>query len=418
MVPPLDLLSRPRRNRRSPTIRAGLAETILRPENLILPVFIHDGEDNIPVASMPGVDRLGWRTGLLEEVRRARAVGVNAIDLFPKTPEQLKTPTAEEAYNPDGLVQRAIRLLKDTYPDLEIYTDVALDPYNSDGHDGIVRDDGVIMNDETVELLCRQALSQAAAGADCVSPSDMMDGRVGAIREALDDAGYTGVSIMSYTAKYASAFYGPFRDALGSAPKASAPEAEAPAAPRRRRPGGRVVPPNKRTYQQDPANARRCARPRWTRARAPTSSWSSRACPTWMSSACCTRAPCCPSPPTRSQVRVRMVGGVVVWRLPCCFSRYLENSIQYKSAPTSPSPLPHSRQASTRCWRPPFKTAGWRKRMQCWSPCSASSAPGPRSSFPTTPAAPPSGCRGIPCTGTEAGAVARAQRATHDFLTH
>ena len=260
MVPPLDLLSRPRRNRRSPTIRAGLAETILRPENLILPVFIHDGEDNIPVASMPGVDRLGWRTGLLEEVRRARAVGVNAIDLFPKTPEQLKTPTAEEAYNPDGLVQRSIRLLKDTYPDLEIYTDVALDPYNSDGHDGIVRDDGVIMNDETVELLCRQALSQAAAGADCVSPSDMMDGRVGAIREALDDAGYAHVSIMSYSAKYASAFYGPFRDALGSAPKASAPEAEAPAAPRRRRPGGRVVPPNKRTYQQDPANAREALR--------------------------------------------------------------------------------------------------------------------------------------------------------------
>jgi porphobilinogen synthase len=195
---------------------------------------------------MPGVERLGWRHGLLDAVRVARSLGVNSVVIFPKTPEHLKTPTGEESFNPDGLAQRSIRLLKDTFPDLEVYTDVALDPYNSDGHDGIVRDDGVILNDETVEFLCRQAVSQARAGADVVSPSDMMDGRVGAIRRALDREGFTNVSIMSYTAKYASAFYGPFRDALASAP----------------RPGEshRIIPPNKKTYQQDPANYREALR--------------------------------------------------------------------------------------------------------------------------------------------------------------
>jgi porphobilinogen synthase len=195
---------------------------------------------------MPGVSRLAWRTGLLAAVDAARAQGVNSVVLFPKTPEALKTRTGEEAFNPDGLVQRAIRLLKAAHPDLEVYTDVALDPYNSDGHDGIVRDDGVILNDETVEFLCRQAVSQAEAGADCVSPSDMMDGRVGAIRGALDAAGFPHVGIMSYTAKYASAFYGPFRDALASAPRAGG--------------GGRVIPPTKATYQQDPANWRESLR--------------------------------------------------------------------------------------------------------------------------------------------------------------
>lgn len=191
---------------------------------------------------MPGVSRLGWKTGLLRAVSEARAEGVNSVVLFPKvkdlvsfssfpffchlfseggraffllsfsskrtktepqktskkqkqTPEHLKTPTGEEAFNPDGLVQRAIRLLKSEFPDLEIYTDVALDPYNCDGHDGIVADDGEILNDETVEFLCRQAVSQARAGADCVAPSDMMDGRVGAIRDALDDAGFTNVRV-------------------------------------------------------------------------------------------------------------------------------------------------------------------------------------------------------------------------------
>ncbi|BDA43609.1 Delta-aminolevulinic acid dehydratase, chloroplastic [Coccomyxa sp. Obi] len=246
IVPPQDILSRPRRNRRSPSIRGAISETFITPSNLILPVFIHDGEQNIPISSMPGVDRLGWRHGLLSAVAEARSYGVNSVVLFPKTPEELKTRTGEEAFNPDGLVQRSIRLLKDKYPDLEIYTDVALDPYNSDGHDGIVRDDGVILNDETVEFLCRQAVSQARAGADCVSPSDMMDGRVGAIRRALDREGFSHVSIMSYTAKYASAYYGPFRDALASAPKAGEEH--------------RVIPSNKKTYQQDPANYREALR--------------------------------------------------------------------------------------------------------------------------------------------------------------
>ena len=245
-LPRQDLPTRPRRNRRSPTIRSAVRETILTPANLLLPLFIHEGAEDVPIPSMPGVSRLAWRTGLLAAVDAARAQGVNSVVLFPKTPEALKTRTGEEAFNPDGLVQRAIRLLKAAHPDLEVYTDVALDPYNSDGHDGIVRDDGVILNDETVEFLCRQAVSQAEAGADCVSPSDMMDGRVGAIRGALDAAGFPHVGIMSYTAKYASAFYGPFRDALASAPRAGG--------------GGRVIPPTKATYQQDPANWRESLR--------------------------------------------------------------------------------------------------------------------------------------------------------------
>eukprot|EP00891_Asterochloris_glomerata_P003263 jgi/Astpho2/3263/Aster-08030 len=266
MVETQDLPSRPRRNRRSPAIRHAISETHISPANLILPVFVHDGEDNQPIHSMPGVDRLGWRHGLIDSVRDARAEGVNSVVIFPKasvlaeynlqaepalpaaglTPEHLKTETGEEAFNPDGLAQRSISLLKDTFPDIEVYTDVALDPYSSDGHDGIVRDDGVIMNDETVEFLCRQAVSQARAGADVVSPSDMMDGRVGAIRQALDREGFTEVSIMAYTAKYASAFYGPFRDALASAPKPGQEH--------------RIIPPNKKTYQQDPANYREALR--------------------------------------------------------------------------------------------------------------------------------------------------------------
>lgn len=246
VVTPQDLPSRPRRNRRSPTVRRAFSETTISPSNLILPVFVHDGEKNIPIDSMPGVSRLGWKHGLIDSVAEARSLGVNQVVIFPKTPDHLKTPTGEEAFNPNGLAQRSISLLKDTFPDLEVYTDVALDPYNCDGHDGIVRDDGVIMNDETVEYLCRQAVSQARAGADVVSPSDMMDGRVGAIRRALDSEGFTNVSIMSYTAKYASAFYGPFRDALASAPNAGS--------------AGRVIPPNKKTYQQDPANYREALR--------------------------------------------------------------------------------------------------------------------------------------------------------------
>jgi len=195
---------------------------------------------------MPGIYRLAYGKNVLDAVAEARSYGVHQVVIFPKTPDHLKTPTAEEAFNPNGLSQRTISLLKDAYPDLEVYTDVALDPYNSDGHDGIVRDDGVILNDETVEYLCKQAVSQARAGADCVSPSDMMDGRVSAIRGALDSEGYTNVSIMAYTAKYASAFYGPFRDALASAPK--------PGQAHRR------IPPNKKEYQMDPANYREALR--------------------------------------------------------------------------------------------------------------------------------------------------------------
>jgi len=166
---------------------------------------------------------------------------VMSVVLFPKTPDNLKTQTCEECYNPGGLAQRAIRNVKQAYPDVVVYTDVALDPYNSLGHDGIVRSDGVILNDETIAYLCKQAVSQAEAGADYVSPSDMMDGRVGCLRDALDAAGFTNVGIMSYSAKYASAFYGPFRDALDSAPA----EAE-----------DWIVPDGKETYQQDPANYR------------------------------------------------------------------------------------------------------------------------------------------------------------------
>ncbi|CAK7346963.1 unnamed protein product [Dovyalis caffra] len=193
VVPSLPLSRRPRRNRKSPAMRASFQETSISAANFVYPLFIHEGQEDTPIGAMPGCYRLGWRHGLVEEVAKARDVGVNSIVLFPKVPDALKTSTGDEAYNDNGLVPRAIRLLKDKYPDLVIYTDVALDPYSSDGHDGIVREDGVIMNDETVYQLCKQAVSQARAGADVVSPSDMMDGRVGAIREALDAEGFQHV---------------------------------------------------------------------------------------------------------------------------------------------------------------------------------------------------------------------------------
>ncbi|EPS73981.1 delta-aminolevulinic acid dehydratase, partial [Genlisea aurea] len=235
IVSPLPLNRRPRRNRRTPALRAAFQETNISPANLVYPLFIHEGEEDTPIGAMPGCYRLGWRNGLVEEVVcKARDVGVNSVVLFPKVPDPLKTSTGDEAYNENGLVPRSIRLLKDKYPDLVIYTDVALDPYSSDGHDGIVREDGVIMNDETVHQLCKQAVAQARAGADVVSPSDMMDGRVGAIRAALDAEGFEHVSIMSYTAKYASSFYGPFREALDSNPRFG----------------------DKKTYQMNPANYR------------------------------------------------------------------------------------------------------------------------------------------------------------------
>ena len=234
---PLRLRSRPRRNRRDAVIRAFHRETHLGVEHFIYPLFIHGGDGDAPIGSMPGCARLS-PAGLLREVERARAVGVGAVVLFPAIPDALKAPDGREAHNPDGLIPRTIAALKERWPELVVVTDVALDPYNSDGHDGIVGPDGRILNDETVAALCAQALAQARAGADVVAPSDMMDGRVGAIRDALDAEGFTEVAILAYTAKYASAFYGPFREALDSAPRSG----------------------DKKTYQMDPANAREALR--------------------------------------------------------------------------------------------------------------------------------------------------------------
>lgn len=233
----LNLIERPRRNRRNPWTRAMMRETRLGPEHFILPLFIHDGAGRQPIRSMPGCDRLSL-DALMDEVGGAREDGVGAVVLFPAVDDALKTARGEESHNPKGLVPRAIRRLKAEWPDLVVVTDVALDPYSSDGHDGIVSPDGRILNDETVSVLVKQALAQAEAGADIISPSDMMDGRVGAIRAGLDEHGFCEVQILAYTAKYASAFYGPFRDALDSAPRFG----------------------DKKTYQMDPANAREALR--------------------------------------------------------------------------------------------------------------------------------------------------------------
>ncbi len=232
----MDLPVRPRRNRKSEGVRALSRETVLTPGDFVLPLFLHDEQSDEAIESMPGCTR--WSlAGLVREAGEALALGVPAVVLFPAIAEGLKTRDAAECFNPDGLVPRAIRALKKAHPDLVVMTDVALDPYNLDGHDGLV-ENGEIVNDATVEVLCRQALTQADAGADIVAPSDMMDGRVAALRTALDQAGHSRVSICSYTAKYASAFYGPFRGALGSAPKAG----------------------DKKTYQMDPANRREALR--------------------------------------------------------------------------------------------------------------------------------------------------------------
>ena len=226
---------RPRRNRKSPAIRSLVRETTLSPGDLVQPLFVHEGRDQ-DIKSMPGCRR--WSLdGLVREAGECHALGIPAVVLFPKIEDSLKNSEASECFNEDGLIPRAIRALKEAHPSLMVITDVALDPYNSDGHDGIVRD-GEIVNDETVATLCCQAQCHAAAGADIVAPSDMMDGRVGTIRGALDESGYENVSILSYTAKYASAYYGPFRGALDSSPKAG----------------------DKKTYQMDPANAREAIR--------------------------------------------------------------------------------------------------------------------------------------------------------------
>jgi porphobilinogen synthase len=232
-----DLIYRPRRLRRTEALRQLVQETHLRVQDLIYPLFVMEGENQRQeVESMPGCYRYTLDL-LLKEVEEAANLGIPAVALFPVVPEEKKDPTGRESFNPEGLIQRAVRRIKQEIPEILVITDVALDPYNSDGHDGIVRD-GVILNDETVEVLVKQALSQAEAGTDIVAPSDMMDGRVGAIREALDEQGYTDVAILAYSAKYASAFYGPFRDALGSAPKWG----------------------DKKTYQMAPANAREALR--------------------------------------------------------------------------------------------------------------------------------------------------------------
>ena len=233
----MELIERPRRNRKNPWMRAMMREHYVGPQHFIYPLFIHGGDGRQAIESMPGCDRLGLNA-LMDEAGAAIDDGVGAIVLFPAIPEALKTSGGEESFNPDGLIPTAIRQLKSTYPKLNIVTDVALDPYSADGHDGIVSPDGQILNDETVEVLCKQAVAQADAGADIIAPSDMMDGRVGAIRDALDASGHHTVSILAYTAKYASAFYGPFRDALDSAPRFG----------------------DKKTYQMDPANVREATR--------------------------------------------------------------------------------------------------------------------------------------------------------------
>jgi len=224
--------ARPRRNRKSPAIRNMVRENIVTPSNFIYPLFIHDEDYNHKIESMPGCERHSLES-MLNEVGEAYRYGVKTFVLFPKVPDELKTNLGVEAYNPNGIVHRAIRMIKDKYPDSVVCTDVALDPYSDQGHDGVV-EDGEILNDVTITQLCKQAVSQARAGADVVAPSDMMDGRVGAIRDALDSEGFTNVSILAYTAKYASAYYGPFRDALDSHPGFG----------------------DKKTYQQDPSNGR------------------------------------------------------------------------------------------------------------------------------------------------------------------
>ncbi|WP_257787275.1 porphobilinogen synthase [Acidihalobacter ferrooxydans] len=226
--------ARPRRMRRDDFSRRMMREHTLSAADFILPVFIHDGKDSVPVPSMPGVNRLSL-DDLLREAEQLMELGVPALDLFPVVPTERKDLDATEAYNPDGLVQRAIRLLKREFPALGVMTDVALDPYTVHGQDGLIDATGYVVNDETVEVLVRQSLSHAEAGADILSPSDMMDGRIGRIRAALENAGHIHTCILAYSAKYASAFYGPFRDAVGSA--------------------GNLGKGNKFTYQIDPANS-------------------------------------------------------------------------------------------------------------------------------------------------------------------
>lgn len=231
------MTERPRRNRKSAAVRNMIRETELSVSKLILPVFLVDGKNlQIPISSMPGIHR--WSLDLLlKEIDECMKLGVQTFDLFPAVDESLKDKEATYSYHPDNFYLKAIREIKKEFPESCLMSDVALDPYSSDGHDGYV-ENGKILNDKTLPILAKMSLAQAEAGIDIIGPSDMMDGRVGYIREELDDAGFTETSIMSYTAKYASAFYGPFRDALDSAPKFG----------------------DKKTYQMDPANKREALR--------------------------------------------------------------------------------------------------------------------------------------------------------------
>jgi len=221
--------------RRDAFSRRLMCETILTTSDLIYPMFVIEGERRRePVASMPGIERVSVDE-LLREAEQLMELGVPGVALFPVTPAQKKSLDAREAFNPDGLAQTAVRALKDRFPDLGVITDVALDPFTTHGQDGLIDESGYVLNDETVTVLVRQAISHADAGADVVAPSDMMDGRIGAIRRALEQAGHIHTRILAYSAKYASSFYGPFRDAVGSA--------------------ANLGKSDKCSYQMDPANA-------------------------------------------------------------------------------------------------------------------------------------------------------------------
>ncbi|WP_158859046.1 porphobilinogen synthase [Lunatibacter salilacus] len=226
------MMRRPRRNRKSPVIRGMVEETRLSVKDFILPLFLIEGNNQkVEVSSMPGIFRYSSDL-MIKEIESCMNLGIMAFDIFPAYPENKKDKTATESYNPETFYLKTIEAIKRNFPEACVMTDVAMDPYSSDGHDGLVQD-GKILNDETLEILGKMTLAQARAGADIIGPSDMMDGRVGFLRNVLDANGFQEVSIMSYTAKYASAFYNPFRDALDSAPKLG----------------------DKKTYQMDPANA-------------------------------------------------------------------------------------------------------------------------------------------------------------------
>jgi porphobilinogen synthase len=227
--------SRMRRMRRTNATRAMMAENSLSAQDLIYPMFILEGNNRAEtIASMPGIERVSIDL-LLKEAEQLIELGIPALALFPVTPVSLKSDCASEAFNPDGLAQKAVRALKECFPELAVITDVALDPFTSHGQDGLIDKHGYVMNDASIEVLIKQALSHAEAGADIVAPSDMMDGRIACIREALEQHGYVNTCIMAYSAKYASSYYGPFRDAVGSA--------------------GNIKGGNKKSYQMDPANS-------------------------------------------------------------------------------------------------------------------------------------------------------------------